>query len=275
MQNKVADSFSVGTLIGSGLNLSALLPIDFTEQREFTLNNDLNIFPNEPFEVRPKLRYFGVGIRGAYNADDGILSSAYNPSKLNMNLFTPIPLRCRPIDEDLTDAERAQYRLRKRQTIKGEEYFLYYLKNLEFISNVKYKRINPDGTEEAYELDPSNLHPEPVKPQTNMTLLSSQATIVAYCEARVSVTADEVMEYISAAYDGDTRYAKISELGFYTGVDKEVSGTTGQNVAITYTEAIYTMLQTHTTNLGFPLTNSASRLESVFEISSEGAISSI
>lgn len=272
MQSTVSDSYSVGTLVGSGLNLTSLLPIDFVEQRDFTLNNDLNIFPNEPITTRPKLRYYGVGIRGAYNADDGILSSAYNPSKLNMGLYTPIPLRCVPVDEDLTDADRAQYRLRQRKTIKGQEYFLYYLKALEFLSGVKYKRVNADGTEEPYELDPSYLHPEPIKMSTDATLITNNATIVAYCEARVSVYADEVLEYIRAAFDGDTRYAKISEMGFFTGVDKEVSGSTGQNVPITYTEAIYTMLQTHMTNVGFPLTHSGMSYSSNFEITSEGAI---
>ena len=273
MQSTVADTFDVTTLLGAEIGLSSLLPVNFQERREFTLNNDLSVFPNDEITVRPKLRYFGLGIKGAYNADDGILQAAYNPARVNMNLFSQIPLRCVPVDEDLSDTERAQYRMRVRRTIKGQEYYLYYLKLIEFTSDIKFKRINPlDGSEEAYELDPSYLHPTPVKANTDITVVSNEDTIVAYCEARIYVTAAEVLEYIRVFYDGDTRYAKISEIGFYTGVEKEVAGVTGNNVAITYNESLYTMLYNHCTWLGTPLTHEGMYIDSVYQITSTGAI---
>lgn len=273
MQSVVADSFDVTTLLGSDIGLSGLLPVEFKKRKEFTLNTHLNIFPAEPFDVRPKLRYFGVGIQGCYNADDGILSSAFNPQRTDMNLYTLIPIRCRPVDEDLSDAERKLYRLRKRQTIKGQEYFLYYLKLIEYNGGIKYKRINPiDGSEEPYELDPSYLSPTPVKPAADKTIISSQAKIVAYCEARVYVEAADVLEWIRVQFDGDTRYAKISEIGFFTGIDKELTGKTGQNVSFNYTEGIYTMLYNHCTWTGTPLTREGMSIDSIYEITSQGGI---
>lgn len=268
----ISDSFDVTTLLGSHLGLSSLLPVQFEIQHEYTLNNHLNVFPNEEFTSMPKLRYFGVGIQGCYNADDGILVSAYNPQRTNMNLFHPIPLRCRPVDEDLTEAERAQYRLRQRTTINGNEYFCYYLKLLDFADQIKFKRVNPlTGREEDYELNSTYLDPTPEKPNTDTTIVTDTSQIVAYCEARVTVEAAEVLEYINAMY-GDPRYARISEIGFFTGVDKEVSSITSQGVAINYTESIYTMLYNHLTNTGIPLTSSGMSIDSTFEITSRGCV---
>lgn len=272
----VSDSFDTTTLQGSQLGLSLLLPVNFPVNRECTLNNLFNIFPSEEINTYPKLRYFGVGIRGAYNADDGILSSAYNPAKTNMNLYSLIPIRCRPIDEDLSEAERANYRLRQRKLLKdGNEYFLYYLKTLTFGSEIKFKRINPlSGKEETYELNPEYLTPEPVKPDTSGTIESTVASIVAYCEATVDLEASEILEYIRVQYEGDTRWAKISELGFFTGIDTTVAGMTGQNVPINYTESIYTQLYNHSTWTGSPLTHEGMKIHSTFEICSDGAITS-
>ena len=274
MQSVIADSFNTTTLLGSHLGLSALLPVPFDRKPEDTLNAHLNIFPNEAFNEMPKLRYFGVGIRGCYNADDEILASAYNPSRVNMNLFGLIPIRCVPVDEDLSDAERAQYRLRQRKTVGGEECFLYYLKVMGFDNSIKFKRINNStGEETPYELNPEYLNPTPIKPATNTTVETSDSSIVAYCTANVNLQANEVLEYINRRYDGDTRWARISEIGFFTGVDKQVSGTSGQGVAFNYTEALYTMLYEHLTWTGTPLTHIGANINSLFEITSAGAIS--
>lgn len=272
--SKIASSFDVTTLLGSRLGLSQLLPVAYNPLNEFTLNSYLNIVPNEQPTEMPKLRYFGVGIRGCYNADDDILASPYNPRRTNMNLFKPIPIRCRPVDEDLTEHERANYRLRQRKVINGEECFLYWLKLINFSNEIKYKRINPiSGKEEDYELDPSNLQPTPVKVSADDTIPETGAQIVAYADATVYVTAEEVLEYITREYRGDTRYARISEVGFYTGVDKVISGLTGQNVAINYTEAINVHLYHHGTWTGDCLTNEGQFIDSTWSISSQGSIS--
>ena len=145
MQSIVADSFDTTSLLGSQLGLSVLLPVAVEEHPELTLNNHLNIAVNANTlngEV-PKLRYFGVGIGGSYNADDSILVSAYNPARTDMNLYRLIPIRCRPVDEDLSDSERSKYRLRQRKTLAdGNEYFLYYLKVLNYDEGVKFKSMN-------------------------------------------------------------------------------------------------------------------------------------
>ena len=272
MNSLIATSYDTTTLLGSKLGLTSLLPIQFESNYEYTLNNHLQIQPNVPPAAVPKLRYFGVGINGAYNANDQNLISVYNPQRTDMNLYQLIPIRCRPVDEDLSEADRANYRLRVRSRLNdGQDYFLYYLKVLNFSEGVKFKRIDPaTGREEPYELNATNLQPRPIKPSTDTVLSSDTAEIVAYCPVTLNISADEVLEYINVQYQGDSRYARISELGFFTGDDATVSGSTGQGASISYTEAIYTMLYNHLTWQGASLTNSGMSLSAPFEITSSG-----
>ena len=194
-----------------------------------------------------------------------------------MNLYHLIPIRCRPIDEDLSDSERAKYRLRLRKTLTdGNEYFLYYLKVLNFDEGVRFKSVNTStGAEDTYELSTEYLDPKPKKPSTNTTIETSATSIVAYCEANVEISGKEVLEYINVAYNGDTRYAKISEIGFFTGIDREVPGSVvsnNQSVAINYTEACYTQLYNHATWLGTALSSEDMTIQSTFQITSNGSI---
>src|SRR5574344_998171 len=223
MQNTVADSFDVTTLLGSKLGISLLLPMELDKDSKFTLNYLLNVFPDDVGEEDeiPKLRYFGVGINGCYNADDTTLQSAYNPKRTDMNLYSLIPIRCRPVDEDLSASERANY-----------------------------------------------LNPTPEKPSTSTTVETSATSVVAYAEASITLEAKEILEYISIMYSGDTRYAKISEIGFFTGIDSTVT-----KDSVTYTESLYTQLYNHVTWLGANLTREGMSFESTFQINSNGSIS--
>lgn len=274
MQDLIETDFDSATLLGSHLGLSMLLPVGYNQLSEFTLNQFLNVFPNEAINEMPKLRYVGVGISGCYNIDDGFRSAAFATRRTNMGLYHPIPIRCRPIDEDLSPEERALYRIRQRKVLSnGEECFLYYLKVLNMGTEIKFKRINPvTGQEESYELDRANLQPEPIKTGTDKTLKGDSAQVVAYCEASTKITAEEILEYITREFKGDVRYGKISELGFYTGVDKVVSGLTGQNVGIQYTEAINTHLYNHMTWTGTPLDRAGAFINGTWDICSDGAI---
>lgn len=278
MESVVTNQFNVTTLLGSQINLSAVLPVSFPLNRQFTLNNYYNIFPTAEISESPKLRYFGIGTGGSYNADDKDLVSAYNPSRTNMNLYKPIPIRCVPVDEDLTDAERAHYRLRQRKIINGEAYYLYYLKLVEWDDNIYYTRVNlQDNTEEAYELDASNLTPTPNVANANTTISSATSTLLAYYRFTLNLTAAEVLEYINVAYGGDTRYARISEIGYCTGVDFQAAGTTGAEgtTSISYTEAAYTQLYAHETSLGYPLDVTGASINKTVRVTSSGIVLTI
>lgn len=282
----ISDSYDVTTILGSSLGLASLLPIRFDYQRDLSLDRVLNTegYRRELTDddlKNTRLQYFGVGIRGCYNTTDEILTTAYHPSRLNMNLYTPIPIRCVPVNEDLSETERAKYRVRVKANIgQGDDiqtYILYYLKKLEFDGTIKYKEIDPTTGDETdgVILSDAYLSPTPVKPTTDSALSAYDRNIIAYADAHLTLEADEILEYIRAVYHGDTRYARISELGFFTGVEQEISvpagdGTTGTN--ITYTEAINVHLYNHSTWIGTPLTHSGMKMESTFQIMSSGAI---
>jgi hypothetical protein len=200
----------------------------------------------------PGLGYFGIGINGFYNTGDKIQGTPYQPKSNEMDLYQPIPFRCVPIDEDLTTAEMLQYRMRVQQTFNGAQYWCYYLKKLEFIDNsVSIVRIDPaTGQEQAYEINSANLYPVPST--TDVSGVTSGAMTEVLCTKRVkaALSGAEVYEAINIMFKGDLTYAKISEWGLYTGVDRGVDDYDAAGVSFRRTEAIYTQMAYKICNTG-------------------------
>ncbi|CAK9254163.1 unnamed protein product [Sphagnum jensenii] len=71
---------------------------------------------------------------------------------------------------------------------------------------------------------------------------------VTNVEVNVSVTSTlpitgaEVAQSVNVIYGGDLRYAKISELGLYSGQDRVVSGVDVNGNPVSYTEAVLAQL---------------------------------
>ena len=101
----------------------------YTFRPETTLNHKYGVQNRVNPDMVPSLGYFGIGIGGCYNANDGFLVTAHDPKAIEMDLYQPIPFRCVPVDEDLSDAERKFYRMRVRKDINGQAYFCYYLRS--------------------------------------------------------------------------------------------------------------------------------------------------
>ena len=243
MDNVNAVAYATKSLLSGKIELCQMLPIAFEEDLTSTLNYKHGVFANTRPETIPKVKYFGIGIGGRYLVDDAALTSAYKPAIDDMDLYMPIPFRLVPIDEDLSSAERANYRMRVRKTINGVEYYAYYLKLIEYSEGLKFTRINPaTQEEEPYELDPTNLTPIGKKPSTSGTTNATIQEIKASVKAQITFTGAEVVEAINILFKGDLRYAVISEIGLYMGEDKVVSGVTPAGTNISYNESIYTQL---------------------------------
>lgn len=224
-----------------------------------TINSKYNVYHNlipEEMPV-PKIMYFGLGINGFYNIDDGNMSAPYHPAADELDLYEPIPLRCVPVNNDLSDAERGLYRMRVEKTFNGERYYCYYLKKITLIDNsVLLTRINPiKKTEEPFELDPSKLVPIPTIPTTSGEVEGTITQINASLKLGINWVGSEVLEAINVIYGGDMRRAKISEVGIYSGIDYEVTGYNATNSEIHYTEAIYTQLAYKICNIGSVITS--------------------
>ena len=195
----------------------------------------------------PAIGYFGIGIGGCYNVDSGNLSQPYPVLTTNMDLYTPIPFRCVPIEQDLTPLERASYRMRVQKTINGSAYFLYYLKTITYNqTTVQLTETNPvTALQSPYTLDYTNLNPTQPTVSTSGTITSTATEVNASVTSTLLLTGAEVTEVINVLYAGDLRYAQISEIGLYSGQDQLFT-----NGSVTYTEAMLAQLNMQYTGLG-------------------------
>lgn len=249
------------TIVGVENELQAFSPIALSERAITTLNSKYNIGRDIMPTRKPEIAYFGIGINGNYNINDGNLSTPYIPRMTNLDLFTPLPFRCVAVDEDLSSSERQNYRMRVRRTFNDQQYWCYYLKKIEFIdSAVQITRTNPDTQEEEpYELDPSNLYPNPSIPSPSGVNTPSGTEVNVLLNGLLTIHGHEVVEAVSTIYN-DLRRSSISEIGIYTGEDKTITGESGTGDDIQYTEAIYTQLAIHQCSIGSDMSNPTSVL---------------
>lgn len=248
--------YSVETILGMVNQFHTLVDLPYVPDVSTTLNTKHGVYASTTPTIVPTVRYFGIGIKGYYNVDDGVLSQPYKPSAGNMDLYQPIPFRIVPVDEDLTEAERANYRLRTLTTVNGVDYYAYWLKLIEFPTNeINLTQIEPNGTETEYTLDASNLNPIPVKSDTPDVVdpNSNQITVSVSCVG--NITGEEVVEAITVLYEGDMRLAKVSEFGFYTGEDIVATGVAADSSTFNYTEAAYVQLSSHRCTTGTDLSD--------------------
>ena len=153
--------------------------------------------------------------------------------------------------------ERAQYRMRVRKAFSGSDYFCYYLKQVTFNqTTISVTETDPTtGLLSPYVLNYSNLTPTPPTINSSGQVVSSGTEINVSVASTLPVTGAEVTEAINVIYNGDLRYAKISELGLYSGQDQTVSGLTGSSTALSYTEAVLAQLNIQYTWLGDDFSN--------------------
>lgn len=275
MSTPIATEYSTDTIKGMYNQFHAMLGsrMPYEYQPKTTLNYKYNCFPaeignggtysNVP-NGTPAIAYFGVGIRGFYNitADDEIspLSQPYRPKATELDLYHPIPIRCIPKAYDLTDSERAKYRLRTEVTIDGKTYVCYWLKTLEFGDKINIIQIDGTGAETDYDTNSNietNLTPTPSAPTTPDVVTGSSKVVIA-AEVICEISGEEILEAINVMYHGDLRRAKISEWGIYSGGDATAQFTDNNGTKHDYTEALYVQLAAKRCTTGVDLSNSAS-----------------
>ena len=231
-------------LLGITRELEAYSGITPSYDIQSTLNAKYNTFASLLPTSLPTVGYFGIGIGGSYNVSNLNLQEPYPVLQTNMDLYQPIPFRCVPVLQDLTAAERAAYRMRVRRTINGSDYFCYYLKVVTFDqSTVSITETNPTtGVLSPYVLDYSNLNPTPPAVSSTGTVTTASTEINVSITSTLPVTGAEVTESINVLYNGDLRYATISEIGLYSGQDQTVTGLDGSGNNISYLEAVLAQL---------------------------------
>lgn len=241
---------STVTLLGSKNALENNLGVTPKYDTSTTINSLYNVFPTlTPSTGRVTEQYFGIGIGGDYSSGVDNLLNAQELSSTNMNLYKQIPFRAVPLENDLTGAEQAQYRIRSVQSINGQQFALYYLKKIVLSdAQVQFAKYDPNtGSDQPYTLDPSQLSPKPPATPVDGTTTNITEEITVSIDGTMPILGSEIIEVVNALYGGDMRYAMISEIGIYSGVDQQLTTTDIKGNNFTYTEAVFAQLaQAHT-----------------------------
>jgi hypothetical protein len=255
--NKQQIVLSTKSIAGAINELASLLNFA-TNQDELvitTQNYKYNIYPDLK-ATHIQLNTFGIGVNGSYNLDDENLSQPYAPHSVELSLYSPIPFRCVSYDEDLTAAERQNYRMRVSYTApSGDKYWCYYQKKLEFVNNsIQVMRIDPETKlETPYEFNVDNLiNPVPNKPATSGVVSGMVEEVRVYVTAILTITGQEVHEAVNVLFNGDLRRARISEIGLFCGEDRQVTGYSAQNQPFQYIETVQSSLLTKSCFLPIP-----------------------
>lgn len=273
------------TILGALNQFQAFTNLAYNAMNKTTLNykyasapGTISVLNITTPPTTPALAYFGIGTRGFINQGD-YSSVPYPGDARMMDLYAPLPIRCVREDEEdtiLPVTERSKYRLRVVKEVNGTRYALYYLKLISFDPTVSIVGKDTTGKETPYTIDESNLSPIPPTINelggmidTNLNRIIVRATGI--CE----VTHDEVMEAVNVLHNGDTNYAKISEIGYYTGCDVKVTEDweyTENASSAVFDEAVYVQLAKGHCFRGSELSTAGSYIRPVVTLESESCI---
>ena len=192
-----------------------------------TLNSKYGVLNQTAYQTPkfvPTLKYFGIGTKGFQNIDmdQGALPNAGDARC--MDLYGPLPIRVVKKSElasVMPPAERRKYRMMQTKTYDGEEYALFYLKLIEFDNNVEIIKKDADGVTSVYEPDPQYwLSPQPPdRNEIGGAINTNVNRIIVRAKGKCEIRHDEIMEAVTILHEGNMDFARISEIGYYTGYD--------------------------------------------------------
>lgn len=235
------------TIYGSYLQTSRVLRrpmnvLEFTTINE-ALNDDIKI----PFQ--PKVGTLGAQVAEPFDPmnDSDLIDIGYvvigngghitnisgnNVPYMSANIhqatdaapFRMIPFVCKPIDQDISDAERENYRLRKVLEIEDELYVAYYAKKLSFsnseVNMIKSVTTNGETVYTPFVPTINNLRPEPISPGVE----NDGSKVFASANGVFTFTEKDIAYLMEACVNmyGSVSDAVISEIALCSGLDKKI-----------------------------------------------------
>ena len=122
---------AIRTAVSLGIINASINGAPFEELPYSTLNQKYNILPginNGPYEY-PRIGYYCIGL-GDMDVRVGPSGVPKTIPKLHMSTdtapFRQRPFVVRPVDNDLTEAERTMFGLRRRESPRGVDCWVYY-----------------------------------------------------------------------------------------------------------------------------------------------------
>lgn len=225
-----------------------------------TVNERLNILSGAQPTANEKIT---LGVLIAGNKGHGLVPGVGGIALLSTedhlanhgSLYGQLPFAIRDIDSDLTLAQQQRFCLRKVEQVNGVNKFVYYGYRLQMsadnvvINKWKITR-NAEGAETWEPFVPSNedLYPTPPTLPDLGAITASNVSIKV--EAIITVVLSEVdinefVEAVKILYNGDERYAVMSEFALCTNANRivEVQGSAG---FINFNESIATQIYAFT-----------------------------
>lgn len=245
----------VPTQLSNYLQVCSYIGYPVTAGPNTTLNQKLDIQPNAqiPPGKTPTLQCYVIGVGGhtyRMGNNDFPITQIIDHTSGDSGLYRGIPFVLRPVTDDLTVGEATRYCLRKMITVDGVNYYAYYGKRLDFTGVVPkmLKRTEVDGQVESvdYVYTEANLSPVPPAIPNTGVITTSKEYLVSSAIVPMPFTEKDVAELYNVAeiLFGDRRMAIISEFGFCTAVNADVSvnTTSGQR---TFKEVIGCQISAH------------------------------
>ncbi len=244
------------TLYGTGLQTAMKLGIPYNVLPNTTLNEKFGIqsgvMPSAG--VYPRMTYIAIGNLGHYTVTAADGSDESEPARHQAEdaaAFNHIPFVLREVGDDLTPAMRARYGLRRNETHNGRNYFAYYLRRFD-LGGVQVQYLNVEiinGVPVTTPFVPSanNLNPErPSIPNTG-TVLGGDSCTIASAIVNFKLDAQDIEEIVNAhrIRTGSTRSPVISEIAICSGVDREVSASSGGQGTFMFNEVIAAQVNVH------------------------------
>lgn len=250
----------------SGLRLQNTLMLNRPMQypNNSTINEHLNIgntnLPSS--EQRPVIKYLAIGNGGHHISTAGGPVLTPRPRRHSATDAAPyniIPFVLRPVENDLSDLERAAYALRREEMHNERRYWAYYLKRLDLsgVTPEDYLVQVSDGesTTSSFEYSEINLNPQP--PTVPDYTFDVTETIQSDDGDYVSTSAEvpllfstweinELMNVAQVLYSDPTA-AVISEYAICSGVDTVATGENHMGSPFEYQEAIGVQVSTFLT----------------------------
>jgi len=205
----------------------------YTPKPNTTLNEKYTHLVNEVpgSDTTYGIKYLAIGT-GNLTPTSSVGYTYSNHSSLDAALFNQVPFIVRPVNNDITSAERAKYRFRVTKLINGSQYYLYYLKTIpkgDIRRNI-YKLNNNRTTQNILGILDFNtanyLNPTPLT--GGRVYGVNNEFVTAALKVKFQLTPaeiDEINKGIALLY-GPTASTTLTELGVCGGLDKTINGIT-------------------------------------------------
>jgi hypothetical protein len=201
-----------------------------------TLNEKLNINAGviPAGSDRPSLAAYCIGNKGhqGVSGTEGIFKTEpVQHRATDASLYGQLPFVLRPINNDLSQADRAKYCLRLEEIHDNVRYAAYYGRRIDktnVVPQMLLKNVT-NGVETTQPFVPNSSNQNPTPPQIASTGVNTTdgSYVQAVAALTLSITESDAAEFLNVAkvIYGDESYAIISEIALVMGVDKVVQVT--------------------------------------------------